>query len=86
MIVTACACHDFHNSFEWGMPTAFADAEMIWDCYIGVEASRNSTDVVIAYLGVRVSSVLVPGVSLGLWPKRSNGKVFGPSWMSRQTS
>ena len=51
VVVTACAAHDMHNAFKWSMSDAFADTDMIRDCFIGVESIRNSFDVILTYLG-----------------------------------
>jgi hypothetical protein len=70
IVFTACACHDLQNAFKWSMPQAFADADMIRDCFIGVAAIRNSFDIVLTYLGEWVAASVTPGVPFTVVDKK----------------
>ena len=62
VVVSACSCHDIHNSFKWGMPHYFGDTDLVRDCFIGVAAVRNSFDIVLACIGQWVAESLTPSI------------------------
>ena len=47
LVVTDCAHHDMHNSFQWCMPEFFGDTDLVLGCYIGVGSISNSCDVIL---------------------------------------
>ena len=58
--VSACACHDLHNSFKWSLSEDLHDSETMRDCFIGVESLRNSFDVVLVHIHEWVALHLQP--------------------------
>lgn len=58
--VVSCGCsvHDAHNSLKWGLYVQFSDTSLLKDIYIGIEALRNSYDLLQRFLGSWVSQVV----------------------------
>ena len=47
---TPCALHDAHNALKWSLPQHFNDSNLTTDVHIGIEALRNSTDIIHGHL------------------------------------
>jgi hypothetical protein len=80
VVFTACACHDAHNSCKWGLPMAFGDADLMRDCFVGVDAVRRSFDVVLKYIGEWVSAVLTPSEPLS----EHEREMWRQTWLATQ--
>jgi hypothetical protein len=82
LLFTPCAAHDCHNACKWGLPGAFGDADLMRDCYIGIDAVRQSFDVILRYIGEWVSTALSPSEPWGedeLCSWRETWSVLGQS-------
>eukprot|EP00971_Amphidinium_carterae_P346522 6488024-Amphidinium_carterae.1 len=63
-VVVACAAHDAQNALKWGLNIASADADMIKDLHIVIEALRNSMDALGQNLARFVSEHLMPATDV----------------------
>ena len=65
-IATPCALHDAHNSLKWSLLQYFNDNTLTTDVHIGIDALRNSTDLIHGHLGAWLLQVVtfVPHMAL----------------------
>ena len=50
VLITGCAAHDAQSAFRWALHKELADADLLRDVYVSVEALRNSYDLITSRL------------------------------------